>query len=126
MKKGDLVINRMDGGQGWCHPLDRGQTPGIVLEVVFDDPYAQGEDTAYFTRPTVRVLWPGSGVVTHPLDDLMPLSDHMQEVQEIRVQQDMEVAEAEYLVDAGYFSDIDLDDPALHSIHPHPEDGAWI
>ena len=103
MKQGDLVINRIDGGVGWCHPLDRGQTPGVLVKVTYEPITPTDPQWSEFRQPLAEVLWPGSGVLTHPLEDLILLEDHLRDMRRIRAEADYD----DHLYDAGIW---DIDD----------------
>ena len=115
MKAGDLVVNRMDGGMGWCHPLDRCQTPGMLVRVTYDAAYAPTDPQwEGYTRPIAEVLWPGGSVTSLPLEDLMSYEDHEEELRQYRAEEANDLRTEH----AGWYDLIEIDDDAAHSIYP--------
>ena len=113
MKVGDLVINRVDGGLGWCHPFDRSQTPGVLVRVTHD-PITGGDPEWRYLRPVGEVLWHDGVLVSHPLEDLMPLEDHLEDMRHIQKQADYD----DRFVDAGEFRLDDIEEADMYSIYP--------
>ena len=121
MKEGDLVINRVDGGIGWCHPYDRSQQPGVLVKVRHD-PITGGDEDARYLRPIAEVLWPDGVLVSHPLEDLMPLDEHLEDMRRIRNQADFD----ERFVDAGEFHLDDIEEADAYSIYPRHGGLEWL